>query len=437
MKQIQRLSLLLVALIFIGSQGIYASTFDSNKKEEAIDTTNYYVFTGKIIDAKDNKSLPFATIEAEGLNIATVTNIDGEFTLKISKDKKVGQMKISYISYKNKVVPMADFQNTKNRTIKLEPSTVSLKEITIRPEDALELIKDVLENIKNNYSNVDMMMTAFYRETIKKKRNYVSISEAVVDIYKAPYANDFRYDQVKLLQGRKSADVENMDTVLFKVQGGPVTTLLLDVVKNPYILLSDKYYSVYSFLVTDVISIDDRLHYVVSFEQKENVETPYYKGKIFIDMDKLAITEAEFELNMENQYEAAQMFIRKKPFGMTVIPEKAIYRSKYSIQENTWYFSYARAEVKFKVDWDKKLFNTSYLTMSEIAITGKSLDEVEKFANKERFKRSQVLENLVYVFFDQDFWGEYNVIEPDQTIESAIKRLNRKFLRNNNSVPQP
>lgn len=437
MNRIQRFSLILIALMMIGTQGIYASSFDSKKKEEVVDTTNYKVFTGKIVDAENNKPLPFATIEAEGLNIATVTNIDGEFTLKISKEKKVYKMKISYIGYKNKKASMADYRNTRNKTIELEPSSVNLKEITIRPEDALELIRDVLANVNNNYSKVDMMMTAFYRETIKKKRNYVSISEAVVDIYKSPYKNDFRYDQVKLIHGRKSADVENMDTVLFKVQGGPVTTLLLDVVKNPYILLSEKYSEIYSFYVTDVVSIDDRLHYVVSFSQKERINTPYYKGKLFIDMDKLAITEAEFELNMENKVEVAHMFIRKKPFGMSVNPEKAIYRSKYTIQDDLWYFSYARAEVKFVVDWDKKLFNTSYSTMSEIAITDKTMDDVAKFENKERFKRTHVLDNLVYIFFDQDFWGEYNVIEPDQTIESAIKRLNRKYMKNTSSEPQP
>lgn len=154
-------------------------------------------------------------------------------------------------------------------------------------------------------------------------------------------------------------------------------------------------------------------------------------------MDKLAISETEFELNTENKAEAAQMFIRKKPFGMSVVPEKAVYRAKYTIQDDVWYFSYARAEVKFIVDWDRKLFNTSYSTMSEIAITDKTMDDVAKFENKERFKRSQVLDNLVYVFFDQNFWGEYNLIEPDQSIESAIKRLNKKYIKNISSEPNP
>ena len=158
--------------------------------------------------------------------------------------------------------------NDRTLTIELEPSTVQLKEITIRPQDATELIMDVLSNVRENYSSDPMMMRGFYRETILRGRNYVSISEAVIDIFKGAYTNDFQIDQVKLFKGRKSADVEKMDTVLFKVQGGPNTTILLDIVKNPYILLSAEYMNIYDFNMSDVISIDDRLHYVVSFKQK-------------------------------------------------------------------------------------------------------------------------------------------------------------------------
>lgn len=421
---------MILAMLLMTAFQMQASVFIP-EEEETADTVNYVIYSGIVVDAMEKTPLPFATIEGEGLNIATVTNIEGEFTLKVPKNSVISGIKVSYVGYKNGTEKVERFRNTTGELILLEPKAVNLQEVTVRVEDAEQLIADVLANISKNYSTSDMMMTAFYRETIKKKRNYVSISEAVVDIYKSEYDNDFKYDQVKLVHGRKSADVEKMDTVLFKVQGGPVTTLMLDVVKNPYILLSDNYRKVYRFFITGVISINDRLHYVVAFNQRSHVTAPFYHGKIYIDMDRLAITEAEFELNMENEMEVAGMFIRKKPAGMNVIPEKAAYRAKYTIEDNNrWYFSYARAEVKFDVSWDKKLFKTSYLTMSEIAITDRNEDLATKFTSKERFKRSLVLDELVYVFFDQDFWGGYNVIEPDQSIEAAIKRLNRKFSKN-------
>ncbi len=415
---------LLAILICVPVYGI------ATGEEEMIDTTNYKAFSGKVIDSESGRTLPFANIEATGSNIATVTNIDGEFTIKVTKNAGISELKVTYIGFSNKIVKLSQFNN-KELTINLSPSSVLLREITVRPQNAMELMADVLANVRKNYSDDPMMMRGFYRETILRGRNYVSISEAIIDVFKGAYASDFQMDQVKLFKGRKSADVEKMDTVLFKVQGGPNTTLLLDVVKNPYILLSAEYYDIYDFDLSDVISINDRLHYVVTFKQKRYVDAPYYFGRIYIDMDKLAITEAEFELNTENKEEAARLFIKRKPLGMTIIPERAAYRAKYTIEENRWFFSYARAEVKFKVTWKKKLFNTTYTSMSEVAITDRTYDGIERFASKDRFKRNDVMGEKVYIFFDSGFWEGYNVIEPDQSIESAIRRLNRKYLRRN------
>ncbi|MGW8315531.1 MAG: carboxypeptidase-like regulatory domain-containing protein [Bacteroidales bacterium] len=403
----------------------------STAGDMVFDTLKYRVFSGRVVDADNNRSLPFAAVEAIGTNMATVTNIDGNFIIKLPKDVNVTNLKISYMGYSNKKVPLGEFREGRSLNIPLQPSAIQLQGVTVRPEDALNLILDALAYIKDNYSEEPMMMRGFYRETIERGRNYVSISEAVVDIFKGSYTNIFQTDQVKLFKGRKSADVEKMDTVLFKLQGGPNTTVLLDVVKNPYILLSEEFSDIYDFTLTDVVTINERLHYVVSFHQKPDVKDPYYMGKLYVDMEKLAITEAEFELNTENEEEAARLFIQRKPMSMSIIPERAVYRAKYTIDENRWYFTYARAEVKFKVDWKKKLFNTNYTTMSELAITDRTYEGIEKFAAKDRFRPTDVMDEKVFIFFDEDFWQGYNVIEPDQSIESAIRRLNRKYLRRN------
>jgi hypothetical protein len=418
----------LMAGMMVLTTSLYAFHGD---KGEMIDTVNFKAYYGRIIDSESGRALPFATITAEGNNIATISNIDGDFTIKIAKDASISELKISYIGYSNRTVGLDEFNGNRSKTISLKTNSVQLEEITIRPPDALRLIMDAMAKIRINYSPDPMMMRGFYRETILRGRNYASISEAVIDVYKGAYSNDFQIDQVKLFKGRKSADVEKMDTVLFKVQGGPNTTILLDVVKNPYILLSSDYADIYDFNISDVIAIDDKLHYVVSFNQKYYVDDPYYNGKLYIDMEKLAITEAEFELNTENTEEAARLFIQRKPMGMTIIPERAVYRVKYTIDGDRWYFSYARAEVKFKVSWKKKLFDTTYSTMSELAITDRTYEDIEKFAGRERFRTSDIMNDKVYIFFDQDFWEGYNVIEPDQSIENAIRRLNRKYLKRN------
>ena len=48
------------------------------------------------------------------------------------------------------------------------------------------------------------MLTGFYRETAQKGRRYINISEAIIDIYKTPYANrNVDRDRVQIYKGRK------------------------------------------------------------------------------------------------------------------------------------------------------------------------------------------------------------------------------------------
>ena len=46
---------------------------------------------------------------------------------------------------------------------------------------------------------------------------------------------------------------------------------------------------------------------------------------------------------------------------------------------------------------------------------------------KERLKKGDIFVENLSAFTDPDFWGEYNVIEPDQSIDAAIRRLARKL----------
>ena len=137
---------LVTALLFLGAS-LYAFP---GSDDEAADTINYNTFYGKVVDSGNSSALPFATVEALGSNIATVTNIDGNFTIKIAKNANVSQLKISYIGFQNRLVDLANFSSDRVFTVELSQSAIQLKQVTIRPRDAMELITDVLNNIRNN-----------------------------------------------------------------------------------------------------------------------------------------------------------------------------------------------------------------------------------------------------------------------------------------------
>ncbi len=381
---------------------------------------------GRVVDTETGLPLVFAGVSVQGSNVSTITNLDGEFTLKVS-DTEAGKIEFSFVGYKNRVMDLVEMKiNGQRNIIEMETAMIPIREIIVKPMVPEEILEEVMSRFDENYTSVANDMTGFYRETIRKNRNYISIGEAIVEVFKAPYQNDLRFDAVKIYKGRKSDDVAKMDTVLFKLQGGPTTALYLDIVKNPETFLTREALEQYDLELSSIVVIDDRTNYVINFFQKPFITTPLYLGRLYIDIETYAVAQAEFSFNLENKELAASMFIRKKPIGMQVTPEITSYLVRYREVDGKWYFAHSRAEVKFKVDWKKKLFNTNFTTMSELAITDRTEEDVVKFAAKERMKSTDFFTEEVAAFADPDFWGDYNVIEPDQSIESAIKRLSRK-----------
>ena len=422
-RQIPHLALIVMLIFTV--QTVIAGNSSGRKKNLQED---YLTVKGKVVDSETGTPLIFATVALMESNVAIITNIDGEFTLKILEPTTSKKLEISFLGYKNKIIQISELKdNGYKNVIQLDPAPIPIKEIIVRPLDPEEIVSKALSRISINYESVPNLMTAFYRETIKKNRTYVSIGEAVVEIFKAPYSNDLRFDGARIYKGRKSSDVERMDTVLFKLQGGPVSVLQLDIVKNTESILTREAMEYYNYSISSVIEIDNKPHYVIDFKQKPSVDMPLFMGSLFIEMESFAITEVEFGFNLEDKEAVKSIFIRKKPLGMEVTPELASYRTKYREQNGKLHFEYSRAEVRFKVNWKKKLFNTFYTTMSEIAVTDRTDQEVIKFAGKDKIRYTDVFSEKVSSFTDPKFWGDYNIIEPDQSIESAIRRLNRRL----------
>jgi hypothetical protein len=392
------------------------------------DTLAYHPVRGRIVDVRTGNPIIFANVYLEGTNIGTVSNSDGEFIIKIPLFIENKTIVISSIGYKN-IDLLFDRLDPGYNLIKLEPNPIPIEEVTIINRDARELLKAALMKIPENYSNVPVMVTSFYREIIKQNRNYVAVSEAVLDGYKAAYTNMAGADRVKIFKGRKSTDVKKMDTVLFKLQGGPQTMFLLDVVKNPMELFEVESMDYYVYQMGGIVNINDRQAYIVEFDQLDHVDFPLYSGKVYIDVDDLAFVGADFRISPKKLDDAVQYLVRKKPAGMRIDLINASYLVKYRFSMDKWYLNYVRTELIMAVRWQKKLFKSTYTTMSEMAVTDIDPENVTRFKFRESTTREDIFIEQVKDFEDLDFWGEYNIIQPEESIQSAIEKISRKLKR--------
>jgi len=388
--------------------------------------TTFRIFSGKVIDDISRKPVVFANVYLIGSSLGTVTNAEGEFILKVPVSELDAKVGFSYLGYHNKIVALADMKD-KDNMIRLELSATSIDEVVIRTDDPVELLKMAFRRINDNYKTDPEMMVGFYRETVKQNRSYVAVAEAVLDVYKSSYSSVIDYDRIKIYKGRKSEDVKKMDTLLFKLQGGPRTSFLLDVVKNPGELLTEEYLQDYDFTFTGFATIDGRDNYVIQFDQNETVDLPLYKGMIYLDTKNLAFSRLEFSLSDKGLDIADNSLVRKKPMDLRVDVLGADYVVNYRMLNDRWYLNHVRSELTFKCIWKKRRYNATYTTALEMAVTDRDTVTIDKTRYRDQSKLTDIFADKVNTYRDEDFWGEYNYIKPDESIESIIRKLNRKL----------
>lgn len=386
-------------------------------------------YTGEVLDSNTNKPLIFATLSIEGTNVSSITNSEGEFSLKVPSENKDGNLIIAFLGYKTKRFPIVQLEKEGNKIL-MDEFAVELSEVKLTiPKDAKTLVKETLDKKGANYLDENTVMTAFYRETIKKRRTNVSLSEAVVNIYKTPYSS-MRTDALELYKARKSTDYSKLDTVALKLQGGPFNTLFVDMVKYPDYIFTPETLEYYDFSFETSTRVNNQLIYVINFSQKPEIIDPLYTGKLYIDAEKKILTSAIYSLNITDRRLASQMFVKKKPRNAEVWPTEVSYRVDYREKDGKWYYGYSNVLLEFKINWDKRLFNSVYSMSCEMAITDweKNIDNIIP-KSKNRMRSSIILSDEAIGFADPNFWGEYNIIEPDKSIESAIRKIQRQLRR--------
>jgi hypothetical protein len=95
--------------------------------------------------------------------------------------------------------------------------------------------------------------------------------------------------------------------------------------------------------------------------------------------------------------------------------------------------SYVRNEMRFTCDWKRRLFASPFTTVSEMVVTDVKQrgDSVKRPRGRSSFGLKERFYDRVEYFDDPDFWADYNIIEPTESLENAIGKLKKKIKETN------
>lgn len=400
----------------------------------SISAQDFVQINGRVLDGSSGKPVYLASISLLKSNISNISNSEGVFSLKIPADRDYlkDTILITYLGFQRTIVPVASFFDRSKKTlnISLTPAVYMLDPALITPRDARAIFDKAFANVEENYSNIYSSMTAFYREMILKgTRRYLSLNESIVDISKAPVRSEIP-DVIGLYKGRGVTNIEKDDSLFIQLQGGAVSSISLDIVKDPFIgVFQNDVHDFYDFILGDPVMLNQKSFHQIHFQQKPQVRETLFRGTMYIETQTFAIAHIEFYMNIENNPDAWRYFVRKKSPDTDYNIDKAFYLVNYKQdEEGVWNFSYSKIELLMSTKKRRSLFKRNFSIIAELAVTDIEKGRL-KIDRQDRIRMSDIIHNKVNDYTDENFWEGYNIIEPDESIENIINRITRQLKR--------
>ena len=374
--------------------------------------------TGVVKDRSTGQVMPFASVTVG--KVGTVTNEDGAFTLKVKRGtEEIVVSSVGYRSQRVKALPDVG-------TIRLAPSAVRLNEIIVRADDPEAVLRAAIRKIPSNYAKTGELFDGFYRETVQKRRKFIDVAEAVTHMYKTDYSKlHTGRDGVSIVKGRRLVSAKMADTLGVKVKGGPVLPVMLDIVKNQDFLFSDESLEDYDIGMDAPEKADERLQYVVTLTPRPGREYALFYGRVLIDQERLSVTRVELSLDVSNQEKATRYMLVQRPLGLRFRPRELSLQVNYKTEGDVTRIQYIRNVFRFNCDWKRRLFHSPYTVVSEMVVTDREDGEAMPMPRKQMFKTWDSLFDRAEYFDDPDFWGDYNIIEPSESLEKAVRKLKK------------
>jgi len=389
------------------------------------DTIINIIVKGHIYDNQDKKPIPFASIGIQEQNIGTISNSEGYFIVKVPSIFSEASLVVSHLGYQSQSIPVK-LLNEQRVDIFLDRKIISMQEVIIRYIDPASVVAKAMQLRKVNNSKVPVYLTTFYREGVQKNNRYISYSEAVFKVYKSSFGHDEQSDQVKLLKSRKIQNINQNDTSQLKLKAGILAGLQLDIVKCIPSFLDETEYASYTYTYSDLVSYNTQNAYAITFVQNKEVNEPMYTGTVYIDKESYAILGADFEINPKYLNQAADYLIVKKSRQLIVKLEKINYSISYKNYNGRFFINHARCDIQIKTRLRNHLSSDNFSTFLETATCHIDTANVIRFAKQEIIKPNVVFSDTPYVY-DEAFWGDYNIIAPEEKLSDALSRITSRI----------
>ena len=162
---------------------------------------------------------------------------------------------------------------------------------------------------------------------------------------------------------------------------------------------------------------------MVSFKPLVSLDYPLYSGLLYIDLQTLSISRAELSLDVSDKEKANKMFLQKKPAGLRFSTREVSIVVTYRQHGDRMCLDYLRSSIRFKCDWKRRLFSSAYVVVAEMVVVDVDDKATMGIPSSESYGSKRLFSDDAEQNWDEDYWKDYNIIEPTESLEKAVIKL--------------
>jgi len=165
---------------------------------------------------------------------------------------------------------------------------VNLREVAVRPGQALEIVKKMIAAIPQNYDTGAFRMTAFYQEHIRLAEDTLNYNESELEIRGEQWKVTKR-GRSKTFSDKSDFAFYNWISHIMNAPGGALHENIIKYANTKYSILNPAYFRYYNYYV-DTLQQDQL---VIAVVPRGRNKKAFVSARLFIDTARLALVRCE------------------------------------------------------------------------------------------------------------------------------------------------
>lgn len=389
------------------------------------------VIKGSVTDTTGHP-LAGASLRIARTGTGTMANTSGQFSLMLVTSDPHDTLLVSFLGYAEKRIAIKNIPASGPLTIRLQQQVQALQEVVVQPPDPLQMIREAIARIPENYYNQPHISHGFYRVDTKKGEEHIMLSEAVFDICNFGYSSS-RNNTFKLLKMRSVQDAQASHGIDLGLK--PKSLYQYDILHDigNADLLNKQGLKNHRFRFRGITTVEGRTAYHISFDQREDIRESLFKGNLYLDINTLAFITIRYGRSPLGiryaKYGSAAERTLLKMMGMDIDLLKDDMEITYQLYGDKWLLASVRNDNILNFKSNRAWYDFPADIRVDYIVTGVDTADVKAFTAGEALGSNKLIEQQDEAFV-KAFWKDYNIMIADynsDTIAMAIQHRNTGF----------